>query len=387
MLAGSADFPITTGEVATAVQHDPVLVEDTMGSGDAASVEQRLAAIARKLPFPAYVALVSTPHDDTGVDPSADLATALRLRIATPGLYVVAAGGPIEVQVTAAGVDPATFAHRLQANLTTVAARARTTPNELPPAVGAEVALLTAESTESAASGSAKLSTSEITDLASRAHGPSTAASTDEPLTDNTGLRWMLGLLVGLLALLLVQRTLRGWPGWRGPTLYLSATDIDGLRRAASAEVLDLAERLPQAPAGPRADAAMLAREAAEPLLTSAEPAELIGALVLARTGAHALAVPTGVYHCCYLHPLHGAAITKVAWRLGDGSVSVPVCDTCSKRLARRRVPAVLTFVRDGAPVGYYERDDVWARTGYGSLVDDLARRVTLARGRDRSAR
>ncbi|MBS44832.1 MAG: hypothetical protein CMH83_17030 [Nocardioides sp.] len=114
-------------------------------------------------------------------------------------------------------------------------------------------------------------------------------------------------------------------------------------------------------------------------------PADVVGALVLARRGSEALAAgrrnrswtPTPG---CYLNPLHDPAtdgrgrVRRARWGSGGASVEVPVCSPCGDALARGDRPSdVLDFVVDGKPVHYLELDlGPWSSTGYGSLEPDL---------------
>jgi hypothetical protein len=408
MLSGSVDFPVTVDEVATALEHAPILVQNTMGSGDAAAAARRLAAIARTLPYPAYVALVSTPRDDDAGDASAYLATALSRRLATPGLYVVETSGH-SPRLLLVGQKTQSVEFELQYYGNAAAVEKATGALTLAPQVGAEVALRTALhplSTTLDEHTPPSLSQQEISDLAAlqrRLDPPRQEAADDaedEGSTWTTGKRWMLGTTVGMALFLLVQRSLRGWPGWRRSTpqrprtKHTRAAGPDPAaqdrkaRAEASATVMRLADRLATAPAllpgDDRALAALTAREVADPLLASAELADVVGALVLARTGLADLDLATRkrrarAYRCCYFHPLHGAAKATAAWRYGEADIEVPVCDACRQALVDGRPPEVFRVGR-WRQRPYYERDDVWARTGYGSLVDDFAHQVALAR-------
>jgi hypothetical protein len=112
----------------------------------------------------------------------------------------------------------------------------------------------------------------------------------------------------------------------------------------------------------------------------------LVGALTLARTGVRdaerVLGRASQPYRCCFLDPLHGAGVREASWRLGETTVSVPVCPACRRRLDAGRDLTPLLVRRGWRTRPYYELGDVWARTGYGSLVDDYAAQVLAERAR-----
>lgn len=389
MNADPGAFPVTVEQVAQVVARDHVLVENTMGSGDAAGTARRLSAIVRTLPFPAYVALVSTPRDDHAEQSAQYLAVAISRRVGKPGLYIVdTPDDSLEVRLVEPGQDPNVFDLQYYANHNAVA-QARGA-DVLTPAVDAEVALLTGQRPvhESAdAHPAPTLSTDQIDTLAERdrslSRGAAYDAADDEPSSWTTGKRWMLGTTVGLALLLLIQRTVRGWPGWRSrPEKHTRprTPTLAELHIQASAALLRLSTRLArETRLSGRADEATLAHDIGESLLDSEDPADVLGALVLAQTGLHALQARSGVYHCCFVNPLHGEGTTTRSWRFGEADLAVPMCAACAGIIEHGGTPNAFLAGRHHRP--YYERDDVWARTGYGSLVDDLAHQVAAARG------
>lgn len=103
---------------------------------------------------------------------------------------------------------------------------------------------------------------------------------------------------------------------------------------------------------------------------------DLLGALVLARIAHAALDDPATVYRPCYVNPTHGAATDDRA--VQDGGIRVPVCRAC----ARGAIADPYVVRRGFRREPYYVGDDVWARTGYGALVDDLWSEVVRDRRR-----
>lgn len=119
-------------------------------------------------------------------------------------------------------------------------------------------------------------------------------------------------------------------------------------------------------------------------------PADVVGALVLARRGdaarEAALAGDTGPAWqppgTCFFHPLHEGPVRTVTWRDDDRSVEVPACRACATAAERGEEPAdVLDFVSRGSTVHYFNLDiGVWSETGFGALEPDLV--GALRRGR-----
>ncbi len=102
-------------------------------------------------------------------------------------------------------------------------------------------------------------------------------------------------------------------------------------------------------------------------------PVDHIGALLLAQ---HAAALLEGrdPQRRCFFDPRHRRAVTDTRWRLGDEETEVPSCRRCERALKAGRMPD--TLGDRGKP--YFERDSVWARTGFGTIDDELAARVLV---------
>lgn len=395
----------TIDEIAAALHHDHVLVQQVIGSGDAKGAHDRISRLVSRLPFPTYVALVGRPTDLPNTDDeSTYLTQALHKRLHNaPGLYIVeSAGSPLEVTAFGLTRDTTTLKLQYYTNLKAVehalGTHADGTDVAVVPTIEAEIALRTADVPPQKDYQRPNLSDAVVRDLVDRDRPLDPIQDEgQEPL--GTGARYMIGSSVGFGVILLVQQTLRGWPGWRRKRTAAPAQmrpsavappDPENVRRRAERLLTQLAEELADAAprdaaARERIDRATLAREVAEPLLRSEDLADLAGAVALARTGLGELAVVSGrwkaAYRGCFFDPLHDAASDTVSWRLGEADVSVPVCSTCRAALRRGRQPAALLVGRRRHLQPYYERDDVWARTGFGSLVDDFPGEVLAARG------
>jgi hypothetical protein len=408
--ADDVPHPDTVEALAEALKVDHVIVQETRGSGDAAGAEERIEDLIARLPFAAYVAVIDTPTDvDAGSEASGYLATALSRRIGEPGLYVVSADGDIaEARMVGTGWDETLFS--LQSYTDRGAVTDASGTDLLVPTVDAETFVQTAlavpPTEDDLDYDSVALSDDVVDDLADRERAlepherPDYDFDAAEPWT--VGKRWMVGTTVGAGVLVVLLQSLWGWPGWRrrpgakkvpgesraaiAPPV---APDLDVEREAAAGQLTTLAEQLPDAPTGDHADRALLAREVAEPLLDSRDVLDVVGAQVLARAGLRELARASGrarvPYRVCFFDPRHTTATQRVEWRYGDAEVEVPVCRTCRRAVDRGLEPPTLVVGRRGRLRPYYEGDSVWARTGYGSLVDDLgelARQVSADRGR-----
>ncbi|HYI17856.1 MAG TPA: hypothetical protein VD836_04060 [Solirubrobacteraceae bacterium] len=186
-----------------------------------------------------------------------------------------------------------------------------------------------------------------------------------------------------------------GWPwvaGWRrrrrerpaaaqlagaaAPSLA-PALDPRSLRDQAHGDLAALSAALAAAEAPP--PAAFDGYAAASKLLEDADEDDalsLVAALELTRRADATLGGrPRGP---CFFDPRHGVAKTHTRWRLGDEEADIPACRSCARRVAKGRAPQALQD--SGRP--YFERDTLWARTGFGALDDGWAARVLAGEAR-----
>ncbi|MEO7350466.1 MAG: hypothetical protein ABIR34_06775 [Marmoricola sp.] len=404
------DYAHSVDQIVAALRQDPVLVQETLGGGDTAGAHDRLSARARRLPFATYVALVEPPTDlQAGYEVSEVLAATLHRRIGKPGLYIVSVAG--------VGWDQEAFAVDLDAALLGLASStALTAVNRLIGGSGenAEARVSPETEAEIVLRNAAQPGINDYDYSRSKPLlAPGTiSAIAEQPWTredrttdfidvedSQTGKRFMVGTTVGLAVTLILQQTLRGpWPGWKrrrgrrqAPPARRTAKrerllpavpvplDITAVRREANSTLTRLAEGLARLPVQTRhpeiVEDAVAAREAAESLVDSTRVTDVVGALVLGRSGERDLdratrAKPGAAYRCCFFNPLHGPAVTEAAWEFGDADIEAPVCSSCAATVRAGREPDLLrTRPGHGSPA-YYEGDDVWARTGFGSLVD-----------------
>ncbi|WP_416953974.1 hypothetical protein ACNKF0_16835 [Nocardioides sp. T5] len=414
--------------LAEALREDGVVVDRVMGSGAAQESHDRIAALVRETPFPVYVALVEHPD---GV-PSADsveateaLAGLLNRRLGD-GLYVLQTTESIQQEFSfGLGADPARLSIGAGRNADALdeamqeAGRYRIGTEDYlyPPAVAeAEAQVRAAEDLVEMARGSTggdhpvTLDESDTDDLARHAVRVAATASwrpTSEGYVEvraaSRGLSALVGGLSALVVALLVGQSLRGWPrrASRRPAEKpatpavppVAPPDLEDERgratRLADALVRAL-ERTDWDSVRDRdvASRALTARDAVERLLDSDDVGDLIGARVIARTGTHDLGrgrlgsgtplVP------CFFDPRHPDATTTASWRLGDGMVDVPCCVACGTAALHDGTPRFLRLPHRRGTAPYWERGDVWARTGFGAITDDLARDVLAERAEER---
>jgi hypothetical protein len=213
-------------------------------------------------------------------------------------------------------------------------------------------------------------------------------------------------VLVGIAVLLIVAILLRrrrnrsgARPAPRGlPVLpdrvfeHARAARRANLHEDADDELMKLSKLLddqpvPQKPAAQDAyQRALDAYAAARRRTTGAEAptVDLVGALVLVDHARNDLAAAVAIDAgrkppkrpaLCMFDPLHGRATRDVRWQRGKRKITVPACKACASAIKAGTAPDAL---RDGDQP-YFERDTVWARTGFGTFDDDLVERV--ARG------
>ncbi|MGW7487874.1 hypothetical protein [Streptomyces sp. NPDC054786] len=163
--------------------------------------------------------------------------------------------------------------------------------------------------------------------------------------------------------------------------------DEAGLRERASEEVVRLGQEVRTTQGDPAAvERALDAYAAAGTVLDRARGVpDLAGVFALIAEGRAALPKAPATLPLCFFHPLHGPALRRIPWRPPGRreQLQVAACETCLRAIRARRAPEVLTDRLDGSPTPYFElpaEDNVWAASGYGSLLsghgDSLTHRV-----------
>ena len=423
------DAPTDLDALAEALRVDGVVIDRVMGSGEAEEAHDRIAKLVRETPFPVYVALVDAPEGLSGDSFSApdSLATLLNRRLGD-GMYVlrILRGGQ-RVYSFGLGADAAKLSLSAASNLDTLDAamasvgdfETGTDDYVYTPAIAeAEAVAMTAEELVEQGRGPyppgavypSTLSDDDAERLAEHALAVQERARWSpydpgyvEVRPASSGLSALVGALSALVIALLLGQSLRGWPRRRtGDPVEVPARQAPtpvpppdpAAERARASELVEVLatslaridwDRVSDRDVAARA---LTARDAAEPLLASGDVADLVGAQVLARVGAHDLergrsgrGTPLAT---CFFDPRHSPATSTVGWRLGDGEVEVPCCRTCAREVSQGETPSYLRLRARRGTVPYWERDDVWARTGFGAVSDDLGRDVLAARAGER---
>lgn len=395
-------YPTSPEAVAAALKSDPILVDPMFGNGATEAVRDGFADLAAQTDHAVYVVLVPMEGGDAeGSDPERDLALYLSGTGGLgPGYYVIdtdaghsagdveAIGVPDDVSPSAVtdGMAPDTYASGTYDGSVLPSDTGRL-------AMDLDIMLRQGE-------GFGQDDYDHYAQSSPWASPPNWESSYDHQAPD-PGAYWAFGttaLVVGAGAAWILLRHVatwgpapqqvggrssarrkKAWPELRTDPAAVSATLTPReLRARVESELPEVAEARA---ARDRAslDAARWTRidtavEAARLVLARAGERErdvpdLVGALVLARTAAFALEDGRGrqaPYRPCFFDPRHGRGVKRRDVPVGDVSLDVACCSLC----ARRR-PAELQPLRDRRRP-YYERDTVWARTGYGAFVDDL---------------
>jgi hypothetical protein len=376
-LAADAD-PWLSG-LARHLRAQPVFVSDSVSRAVSPAELKRLRAAVRAMAVPTRVAIISGPpgnFDLRGPNPS-ELPLLLAGAVDRRGLYVVAdaTGG-------AGSID-----------LATVGARTRVAPDEVEHALLHDVssddrvvtAILYALSV--AATGKRTLlgAGDRARDAATRRQDARDSSAPEERVALGFG---SAGILAGLAlpTVLWRRRRLREAPRTRprsarrgrgsqrplGPPV-VREPDTDVAAQAARA-IEGLASAIAAAPQ-PSDEAFELYSAAAKADREARTPVDHYGALLLTRDAKAALRGRARPRRC-FFDPGHDGPTDDTRWRLGQREAEVPACAGCVRALAADRTPD--TLGDRGRP--YYERDTIWARTGFGSIDDELAAKLLSGR-------
>ena len=159
------------------------------------------------------------------------------------------------------------------------------------------------------------------------------------------------------------------------PVVAPAGLDSTALGEQARAALVELSGALAAADGPP--PPAFDGYAAASKLLEDAHgPVEFVAALELMRAATGALTGRPGPP--CFFDPRHGAGTKRTRWRLGLHDTRIPACGACAKAVAQGRTPPALAD--RGRP--YFERDTLWARTGFGAIDEALPARVLAGEAR-----
>lgn len=377
--AGTGPLPVD--DLAAALRDDPILVEPTLGTGDTAGVHDVLTDLAADVDVPVYVVLASVPPElRTAEDPAQQAAALLHAELGD-GLYVV--------HFTDGIGWTGGFGAAAKAIDTTPGQRANTRADEIGPqeynqgtaALEAELIL------RSAADPGQEISDRRLREIIDtpRAFVPTETAER----ADQLALRWVV-TIAATLAVLIAGLSLAAvghaapLPARRRSGTAVADTSPRPALNPVDPAILQRAHRrfdaLPVADLrSPHAVAAEEALAAADLVADSGDRLDAVGAWVLAQQAGRELdrirRPSRPPFRPCIVHPEHGEATSTV--RLSGSSIDAPACAACGR--ARGSFLTIRTW-RGERP--YLDGSSVWARTGFGALVDDLARQVVADRTR-----
>ncbi|NEE02429.1 hypothetical protein [Phytoactinopolyspora halotolerans] len=372
----------TVDEMIDRLRDDPILVQPSMGMGDSALAHDVLTEAASGAELPVYVVLAQMPEElADGERPGEQVAVLLRDELGD-GVYHVEFLG----ESSYTGVWGAPDEYDFRDAYIALRNAEENGPGEYPRASALFEAAVVAHA---AASPGQELPQSVVDDYASRpwAFIPESTTS----MADAKATRWVatlatvIGVLIaGIIVTLGVVRakplkTKAGVPARRSAHETVPEQMADRARkRLASAR--RRFEALPgtELTADPGEKAAR-AIDAAERVLDTGDELDAVGAYVLAliadREVDRVKRPERPAFRPCFINPLHGESHDTV--RVGGSSIDAPVCSTCGRQ--QGAFLSVRKGIRGWAP--YVETDTVWAWTGYGALVGDLADQVLADRG------
>lgn len=378
--ATAADKPFahTVDQIVTQLREDPVLVQRVLGTGDSAGVHDDLSDLVDDIEVPAYVVLAAIPDELVGAEHPAEQAAALFRAELGDGLYVVhfsEGTGYVGTWGRAAELE-------LNAGRAAETRAQKIGPQDYNRTTAALEAALVLHS----AGHPGPISDAELRHWTDQpwAFVPTESFEREDQLAR----RWVytiaaaLAVLIGGLTLTLV--------GTRHPLPTRAATTgaallPNGLLAEAQAELERAQHGLDQLPvkalASTYAVAADEALQAARRVIGTGDPLDEVGAQVLALIAGRELDRidhPTrAAYRPCIVDPRHGEGTETL--RLSGSTIDAPACRECV-----RRQGTSLEFLQGHTWRGdrpYLQTRSVWARTGFGAVVDDLARQVLHDRG------
>ncbi len=389
-----AVFAGTIDEIVAALDQDPVLVEEVMGNGQTEALQAALLEKAEASQLPVYVVLTKAPAGLTTQNTAEELLTLLHARSGKDGVWLVSTAdvGHVAMQVYG-DLDPAVddeFALLRNASTNArdeafKAIRSECGDCQIQPALEIGVTLDVLAHGIPQEWGTQPLTDAQVDSYTSSLWtAPDTqTAHYERAEMPTAGLYAVVATVTALTVAVVAYRLVQAIGGKRHPRLRGSAkpapptlaernTAVVDARREAAAAYRALEKALGRTGnrvTWERRDIATACLERAESRIGADDLLEVVGGLVLARTGSYALAHATGQYRCCYVDPRHGAAAKEAP--LGGG-VQVPVCAACAAALAGKRPLApLLSAGRFGSLAPYYERSSVWSHTGFGSLGGD----------------
>ncbi|MDN5892743.1 MAG: hypothetical protein L0H93_01855 [Nocardioides sp.] len=376
---GPEDFAETIPEIVAQLRKDPVLVEDIMSNGHTAEVKKALDAKAAEAAVPVYVVLTRTPSSLRADNVDEELVSLLHARLDEDGVYFVATSeGQGQLGVwgdfdSASDIDATLFQDAQWQALSQIREaieQPKHYDGRIDPANVAEAGVVLDIAADRSLDDSVRPLTEQQVDFYNNQTWTEHPVNFERVEPPDVELAAIVATAVGLTMGVVAYRLLRAWAAWRsgdrrpGPdTSTTAAEDLERLRSRVDSSLALIDRRMKRIDVPlDRVDLARNSRDTALRLRDSEEALDVVGALVLARTGAHAISAKGAkLYRCCYVNPLHGEG--RHTAEIGAG-LDVPACADCRDSLAAGRTPDALIEVRPLArDQPFYVGDSGWART------------------------
>lgn len=371
-VAAERPFARTIDELMSQLRVDPVLVHPVLGAGDTQGSYEILSGLVERIDVPVFVVLGAIPKELEGAEQPAEQAAALLRQELGDGLYIIAFDEGIAY---ARGFGNAA-ALKLDVGYRAI----RTAEQEGPEEYSRTTAVFdTALLLRAAANPGREISAGTLRRLMDEPWAYIATESNEH--ADQVARRWVYTIAAGLAVLiagLTLSRVAVGspLPARPGRSSSPAASRPPALRDTQQA--IDLAQSRfdalsPVQLGTSHGHAADQALRAADASVRTGKDLDLVGAGVLALIADRELdrldnsGLPP--YRPCVVNPLHGEATETVA--LSGTTLDAPACRACSK--AQGAFVEADTW-RGARP--YLDTDNVWARTGFGALVEDLAGQV-----------
>ncbi|ADB35827.1 hypothetical protein Kfla_6836 [Kribbella flavida DSM 17836] len=392
--AGTAQTPAERArEIASALAKDPLYIDPAYATGVPENLRADVRTKAKALDYPVYSIILPLTPSDVFQGKETNVLTLVVDALRKPGLYVVVDGGE---RFPYFKVHQLSQFERYDERLDNARSHAldQTGYDAGPTEVMARFYEL----------------------LAGPALGPvdrkksGSSGSPSSPFSDEDGSP-VVGILIAALAVLVVLGLIIGLRRRGGSSSRprrekaftipphvaqtVAAERRRRLTRDTTSELTTLGSELAALPPAEgeglrHQQAALDAHHAAGKVLdASRDLVDLVGAMVLLdqarREYDQAVAVAAGrkasdVPGLCAFNPLHGRALARPTQVESDGTtVTLPLCAECRQALKAGRAPKSLPG--DDGP--YWHGDDLWARTFFGNLTDDLP--AAVMRGQHRS--
>ncbi|WP_020389119.1 hypothetical protein [Kribbella catacumbae] len=375
-------------EIATALAKDPLYVDPAYATGLPANLREPVRTRAKALGYPVYTIILPLTPSDTFEGKERNVITLVMDALRKPGLYVVVDGGGRFPWYEAKDV-PQLDDKKLNS------ARQHALDDTGYDAGPTEVVARFYE-----------LLAGPALPAPTRTTTSNRGGTSRDGDDDSSGGMIAAGIFVAILALLVVLglvigRRRRNPAARKAFTIppHVAATVAAERRRRltkeTTAELTQLGSDLAALPtvAGEglrHQQLALDAHDAAGRVLdASRDLVDVVGAMVLLDQGrqeydaARALAAgrkPVAVQPMCAFNPLHGRVSGRPTRVEADGNtLTLPLCADCKQALKHKNAPASLPG--DDGP--YWHGDDLWARTFFGAITDDLP--AAVSRGEYRS--